>query len=342
MKKFKNDLTENDVTSESAFMQRRKLIKNFSAGIIGASLPISTQAGIFDGLFDKDNNKDSEADEISRQRAKLTYAKNTQWDTNEQKTSEYTVTHYNNFYEFGLDKKDPAKNSQDFITSPWEIEVSGLTNKPGTYDIEKLLQGIEQEERIYRLRCVEAWSMVIPWVGVPLAALLKKLDPLSSAKFVKFYTLHDPKQMPGQKPGRFGLSSLKYPYVEGLRMDEAMNPLSLMATGLYGKKLPPQNGAPIRLVVPWKYGFKGIKSIVKIEFLEQQPINTWNDSAPKEYGFYANVNPHVDHPRWTQARERRLVDESAFSVKRIKTEMFNGYAEHVADLYKGMDLAKNF
>ena len=342
MKNFTNDLSENDVTSESAFMQRRKLIKAFSAGIVGASLPLSSQAGVFDSLFGKDGKPQEQAGQQAKPLEKIGYVKNTQWDTTETKTSEYSVTHYNNFYEFGLGKDDPAKNAKSFVTNPWEVEISGLTNKPGTYDLEKLLQGIEQEERIYRLRCVEAWSMVVPWVGVSLATLLKKLDPLSNAKYVKFYTLYDPQQMPGQKPGGFGFSSLNYPYVEGLRMDEAMNPLAMMATGLYGKKLPPQNGAPIRLVVPWKYGFKNIKSIVKIEFVDKQPLNTWNESAPKEYGFYANVNPYVDHPRWTQARERRIIDESVFSVKRIKTEMFNGYAEHVADLYKGMDLAKYF
>lgn len=343
MKKFKNDLTENDVTSESAFMQRRKLIKAFSAGIIGAGLPVASHAGFFDTVFGRNKETtDTQVEQNEKQIETLNYVKNTQWDTDETKTSEYSVTHYNNFYEFGLGKDDPAKSAQNFITNPWEIEVAGLSSKPGTYDLEKLLSDIEQEERIYRLRCVEAWSMVVPWVGVPLASLLKKLEPLSSAKYVKFYTLHDPEQMPGQNPGGFGFSSLKYPYVEGLRMDEAMNPLALMATGLYGKKLPPQNGAPIRLVVPWKYGFKSIKSVVKIEFLEQQPTSTWNESASREYGFYANVNPHVDHPRWTQARERRIVDESVFSVKRIKTQMFNGYADQVAHMYKGMDLAKYF
>lgn len=342
MTKFKPDLTDNDVTSEQAFVRRRQLIKSFSAACLGAGFANPSHAGLFSGLFGNDSETDDTSTDQGNSVAKLNFVSNKTWDTSEKLTSEYSVTHYNNFYEFGLDKADPAKNAQHFKTDPWSVEVAGLVEKPGQYSLDDLLANLQQEERIYRLRCVEAWSMVVPWVGVPLASLIQKLKPLSGAKYITFHTLFDPEQMPGQKPGRFGFSSLEYPYVEGLRMDEAMNPLTLLATGIYGKQLQPQNGAPIRLVVPWKYGFKNIKSIVRIEFTDKQPINTWNKTGPNEYGFYANVNPKVSHPRWSQAKERRIVDESVFSVKRIETQMFNGYEEHVAALYKGMDLRKYF
>lgn len=351
-KQFNQGLTENDVTSETAFLKRRQLIKTFSAGITASAISSGTQAGIFDRLFgntdDKSTAEESSSEALtsevkeSEKDTLLDFKKNTQWDSQEPLTSEYSATHYNNFYEFGLGKGDPAKNAQRFITDPWKVQIAGLCDKPGNYDLNDVLKGIQQEERIYRLRCVEAWSMVVPWVGVPMADLLKKFAPKSSAKFIKLYTLYDPEQMPGQRRGRLGFSSLNYPYVEGLRMDEAMNPLTMMATGVYGKKLPPQNGAPFRLIVPWKYGFKSIKSVVKIEFLSEEPLSTWTESAPREYGFYANVNPSVDHPRWTQAKERRIIDESLFSVKRIATRMFNGYEEQVADMYKGMNLKKHF
>ncbi len=248
------------------------------------------------------------------------------------------VTQYNNFYEFGLDKEDPYKRSGNFNPHPWKVEIAGHAEKTGSFNLEDLLAGVDLEERVYRLRCVEAWSMVIPWIGFPLATLIKRFAPTSNAKYVAFTTLHDPKQMPGQKSR---LSSIDWPYVEGLRMDEAMNPLTLMAVGLYGRTLPNQNGAPLRLVVPWKYGFKSIKSIVKIEFTDKQPVTTWSKSAPREYGFYANVNPAVDHPRWSQATERRL-PSGLFSPNIISTRLFNGYAEEVADLYKGMDLARYY
>lgn len=341
MPKFIPDLTENDVTSEQAFVRRRHLIKSFSAAFLGAGLSTNSSAGLLSDLIGGGSSDDKDATEDAK-RSQLTFVQNTQWDTKEQLTSEYSVTHYNNFYEFGLDKSDPAKNATKFKTDPWSITVDGLVEKPGHYSLDSLLDDLQQEERIYRLRCVEAWSMVVPWVGVSLASLIKKLKPLSGAKYITFYTLLDPEQMPGQKPGRFGFSSLEYPYVEGLRMDEAMNPLTMLATGIYGKQLLPQNGAPIRLVVPWKYGFKNIKSIVRIEFSDKQPINTWHKTAPKEYGFYANVNPTVAHPRWGQDKERRIVDESVFSVKRIDTQMFNGYGEQVASMYKDMDLRKYF
>ena len=258
-------------------------------------------------------------------------------------TEEEAITSYNNFYEFGLDKADPAKRAGALRTEPWSVVVEGAVGKPGRYALEDLLRGQALEERVYRMRCVEAWSMVIPWVGIPLASLIKRFEPTSKAKFVAFQTLHDPEQMPGQKPGFLGFSSLDWPYVEGLRMDEAMHPLTLMAVGLYGKTLLPQNGAPFRLVVPWKYGFKGIKSIVRIRFQETQPPTSWSRSAPGEYGFFANVNPVVDHPRWSQAKERRIYSGSLFGgVERIETLPFNGYAEQVASLYQGMDLRRHF
>lgn len=260
------------------------------------------------------------------------------YSTDETLTPKHDVTHHNNFYEFGTDKALPAKLAQGLKTRPWTLSIAGEVAKPAQYEIDDLIRTHSLEERIYRLRCVEAWSMVIPWVGIPLAHVIKRLQPTSRAKYVRFVTLHDPEQMPGQRPGLLG-AGLDWPYVEGLRMDEAMHPLTLLAVGLYGEILPNQNGAPVRLVVPWKYGFKSIKSIVRIEFSEQQPDTTWNLMAPNEYGFYANVNPQVDHPRWSQKRERRLGGSQLFVPKR-DTLMFNGYAEQVASLYSGMNLKR--
>jgi methionine sulfoxide reductase catalytic subunit len=248
------------------------------------------------------------------------------------------VTQYNNFYEFGLDKSDPYEQAQQLTTHPWQVEIAGEVHKPGVLNLEDLLKGMDLEERVYRLRCVEAWSMVIPWVGFPLAKLLARVEPTSHARYISFTTLHRPSEMPGQKAK---LSSLDWPYREGLRLDEAMHPLTLMAVGVYGKPLPKQNGAPLRLVVPWKYGFKSIKSIVKIELTREQPYTSWSAMAPKEYGFYANVNPKVDHPRWSQAEERRL-PSGLFSPNIRPTQMFNGYAEEVAFLYKDLDLTKHY
>jgi sulfoxide reductase catalytic subunit YedY len=242
-----------------------------------------------------------------------------------------SVAGYNNFYEFTLSKSKVAELAQGFKTSPWDVDVGGLVNTPKTFGLEDLL-AFEQEERIYRMRCVEAWSMVIPWNGFPLSKLLEEVGPTSDAKFVRFETLYDPEQMPGQNR-----AVLNWPYVEGLRLDEAMHDLTILATGLYGKDLPPQNGAPVRLVVPWKYGFKSIKSIVKIELVAEMPVSSWMAASPNEYGFYANVNPDVSHPRWSQASERVIGDGG-----RRKTELFNGYGEQVAHLYAGMDLEKNF
>lgn len=257
------------------------------------------------------------------------------FSTDEAPNSWEDITTYNNFYEFGTNKDDPYRNAQEFVTTPWTVKVSGECDKPGDYAYEDIIKPHALEDRVYRHRCVEAWSMVVPWVGIPLGDLLKRFEPNSDAKFVKFKTLHDPKQMPGQK-----WNVLDWPYVEGLTMAEATHPLTLMAVGVYGKTLPNQNGAPLRLVIPWKYGFKGIKSIVEIEFTKRQPRNSWQISAPSEYGFYANVNPKVDHPRWSQARERRI--GGGLYAEKQETLMFNGYAEQVASLYEGLDLRRNY
>jgi methionine sulfoxide reductase catalytic subunit len=257
--------------------------------------------------------------------------------TTMEKPTEYKdATSYNNFYEFGTDKDDPARNAHTLKTSPWTVEVEGLVKKPARYGIEDLVKLSAQEERIYRLRCVEGWSMVIPWVGYSLRHLIEKVEPLGNAKFVEFVTLADPKTMPF-----VGSRVLDWPYVEGLRMDEAMHPLTLLAFGMYGEVLPNQNGAPVRVVVPWKYGFKSAKSLVKIRFTDREPKTAWNKAAANEYGFYSNVNPNVDHPRWSQATERRIGEDGLFA-KRRKTLMFNGYEAQVGQLYAGMDLKKNF
>ncbi|MCW0379547.1 Protein-methionine-sulfoxide reductase catalytic subunit MsrP [Xanthomonas sacchari] len=256
--------------------------------------------------------------------------------TNEELTRYEDVTSYNNFYEFGTDKTDPSKAAKTLRTSPWSVKVSGECEKPGTLALDDLLKGHTPEERIYRLRCVEGWSMVIPWLGVPLGDVLKRFAPTSKAKYVAFTTLADPQQMPGIR-----YSSIDWPYKEGLRIDEAMHPLTLLATGLYGKPLPQQNGAPLRLVVPWKYGFKSIKSIVEIRFVERMPETAWHELQPSEYGFFSNVNPAVDHPRWSQKTERRIAGKaSKLFAERIPTRPFNGYADQVASLYAGMDLKK--
>src|ERR1017187_3678968 len=261
----------------------------------------------------------------------LSFTRNTAFSVAETPNSLRDITTYNNYYEFGTDKTDPAENAQRLRTRPWNVTVGGEAEVTGSFLIEDILKPHSLEERVYRLRCVEAWSMVVPWIGFPLGDLLKRFKPTSKAKFVEFRTLYDPKQMPGQRS-----SVLEWPYVEGLRIDEAMHPLAIMAVGLYGKVLPNQDGAPLRVVIPWKYGIKSAKSIVRIRFTEGQPLNSWQQSAPSEYGFYSNVNPNVDHPRWSQAKERRLGE----FLKR-PTLMFNGY-DQVASLYSGMDLKKHF
>jgi methionine sulfoxide reductase catalytic subunit len=312
-----NRILPSEITSESAYFNRRTLL---AASLAGAAMGVLPQARANSPAPDP----------------RFTAPRNTKLSIADPPNSWEDVTTYNNFYEFGTDKSDPAVNSRNFKASPWDVTVDGECEVKGKFTMEDILKAHALEERIYRLRCVEAWSMVIPWVGFPLADLVKRFKPTSSAKYVEFTTLLDPKQMPGQR-----YRVLDWPYVEGLRMDEAMHPLALMAVGLYGQALPNQNGAPLRLVVPWKYGFKGIKSIVRIRFTEKQPVNSWQNSAPNEYGFYANVNPAVDHPRWSQASERRI-GGSLISLKRTPTLPFNGYAEQVASLYSGMDLRRNF
>jgi methionine sulfoxide reductase catalytic subunit len=312
------DIKSSEITEKRIYLERRR----FMGGIAAAA--VTTAIGI-----------DATAATPGR---KLAGVRKSPFGAGEKLTSYKDVTGYNNFYEFGSGKDDPAKYAKNFKTEPWTVRVEGEVSKPSRYHVEDLIRPHTLEERIYRLRCVEAWSMVIPWVGIPLADVIKRLKPTSKAKYIEFTTLYDPKQMPGQRPGLLG-SGLDWPYVEGLRIDEAMHPLTILAVGLYGEVLPNQNGAPLRLVVPWKYGFKSIKSIVKIRFTEIQPKNTWSLANPREYGFYSNVNPNVDHPRWSQARERRIGEDSLFTPKR-KTAMFNGYAEQVASLYAGMDLKK--
>jgi sulfoxide reductase catalytic subunit YedY len=310
-----------EITPEYIYHERRRFMQIMGAGILG--IPTSSMAGA----------EDDRLSGLDRVNAHSVFS------SAEVPTPFKDASHYNNYYEFGLDKEDPSRNAGGLKTRPWSVAIEGAVNKPGTYQLEDLLRPHALEERIYRLRCVEAWSMVIPWVGFPLADLLKRFEPGSKAKFVYFETLHDPQQMPEQ---RSLFSTIEWPYREGLRMDEAMHPLTLIAVGMYGKELPNQNGAPLRLVVPWKYGFKSIKSIVKIRLQEEQPKTTWELTAPREYGFYANVNPGVDHPRWSQAQERRLPSSSLFKPNLIKTQLFNGYAEQVAHLYRGMDLRRFF
>ena len=308
------DILSSEITDEAIYQQRRKFITS-SIGLSAAAtlLPLKSSVAGYGGKA-------------------LEFNKNTQFNTSEGLTSFDKITNYNNFYEFGTDKYSPAKNAQALTTDPWSVTIEGEVEKPGVLHLEDILKQHTLEERIYRLRCVERWSMVIPWIGFPLAKLIKQAKPTSKAKYVRFETLNRPAEMTGLRR-----NVLDWPYVEGLRIDEAMNPLTLIAVGLYGEVLPKQNGAPLRLVVPWKYGFKSIKSIVKITFTDEEPLSSWTKAAPREYGFYSNVNPAVDHPRWSQRKERRIGD----FLKR-ETLPFNGYAEQVASLYTGMDLKKYF
>jgi len=308
------DIPSSEITPENVYINRRKFIAA-AAGVTGAALVPGALRAL----------QDDPAQEVPPRFEGM------RSELDERLNSYRDVTTYNNFYEFGTDKSDPARNSGDFRPRPWTVTIGGHVAKPGQYDLDDLLGGITMEDRVYRLRCVEAWSMVIPWYGFPLSTLINRVEPTGDAKFVQFKTIVRPSEMPGQRA-----PILQWPYVEGLRMDEAMHPLTILATGVYGMDLPNQNGAPLRLVVPWKYGFKGVKSIVSIDFVEDMPLNTWQQSNSHEYGFYANVNPNVDHPRWSQARERRL--PSLF--RNHETLMFNGYADQVAHLYAGMDLAR--
>lgn len=321
---------ESEVTPEALYLRRREFLKN-------AALFTAAAAGVGSGLLALTRGDgELEAPPASPGKgpalAPEAATGRSRYSTDERPTSWRDATTYNNFYELGTDKSDPALNAGRLQPRPWTVAIEGECHRPQQIDIEALIKAFPLEQRIYRMRCVEAWSMVLPWLGFPLASLLAKVEPTSRAKYVAFTTLYDPEQLPGQKSG-----VLDWPYVEGLRIDEAMHPLTLLAVGLYGKTLPNQNGAPLRLVVPWKYGFKGIKSIVKIRLVEVQPQTTWSLAAPDEYGFYGNVNPAVDHPRWSQATERRIGE-----LTRRPTLPFNGYASEVADLYRGMDLRKNF
>jgi methionine sulfoxide reductase catalytic subunit len=304
-----------EITSHSAYLNRRELISGaVAAGLIGTAWAPATHAG-----------------------AKLTFNKNVKLSTTESPNSYKDITTYNNYYEFGTDKHQPAENSGKFKSQPWKVTIAGEAEVTGDFLFEDLIKPHALEERIYRMRCVEAWSMVIPWVGIPLGDVLKRFKPTSKAKYVAFKTVYRPEEMPGQ---HFG--SLSWPYVEGLRIDEAMHPLTLLAVGIYGETLPNQNGAPLRLVTPWKYGFKGIKSIVEIRFTEREPPTSWNIAARQEYGFYANVNPRKDHPRWSQARERRIGADGGIFASKQETLMFNGYEAQVASRYAGMDLNKYY
>ena len=316
-----------DITSVSAYQSRRELMKLMATGAAGAAL--ATWAG-----------REAMAQAVSKPGKLATLAggkSSVAGAMMMEKITDYKdATTYNNFYEFGTDKADPAKNAGTLVTKPWSVAIDGLVKQPKSYTLEDLIKLAPQEERIYRLRCVEGWSMVIPWVGYSMSELIKRVEPLGSAKYVEFYTLADPKTMPG-----VGSRVLDWPYVEALRMDEAMHPLAMLAFGMYGEILPNQAGAPVRMVLPWKYGFKSGKSIVKIRFTDKEPKTAWNKAAANEYGFYSNVNPEVDHPRWSQATERRIGEDGLFAKKR-KTLMFNGYEQQVGQLYAGMDLKKNF
>ncbi len=310
-------IKSSEITPESVYLNRRELLR--AAGI--------TTAGMISGTAHGD-----ESDMNFKPLGKLTPSP---YSTDAEPTGFADIASYNNFYEFGLDKSDPAARSGDFKPKPWSVTVDGAAEVTGTFTYEDIVGPHPLEERVYRLRCVEAWSMVVPWAGFPLGDLLKRFKPTSNAKYVAFETVYRPDEMPGQRR-----RLLRWPYREGLRIDEAMHPLTILATGLYGVELPNQNGAPLRLVVPWKYGFKSIKSIVRISFIEDEPFTTWNDAAPSEYGFFANVNPEVDHPRWSQARERPI--GGGFFASKVPTLMFNGYADEVASLYADMDLSRYY
>ena len=320
-----------ELTSEAVYQQRRDLLK--AVGLFGAAAFFSPFSHAAPPAYVAAKDRANVPGFLSE---KILTRKGAVNATGEVLTPFNVVSTYNNFYEFGLDKADPAENAGSLRMEPWSVRVEGECAKPGNYTLEDILRPHALEDRIYRFRCVEAWSMVVPWLGFSLADLIRRFEPTSKAKYIEFTTLKDAAQMPGQRHG-----GLPWPYVEGLRMDEAMHPLALMATGVYGRSLPPQNGAPLRLIVPWKYGFKSVKSIVRLRFTESQPRTTWAMTGPSEYGFYANVNPVVDHPRWTQKRERRLPG-TIFNPNWRNTLPFNGYTQEVSALYRGMDLTRYF
>ena len=322
-----NHSTSSDITPESIYQSRRELIKHMASGTAGAALAGWASRDALAQTVQKPGKLAALAGAKSAVPGAMTMEKITDYSD---------ASTYNNFYEFGTDKSDPAKNASTLPVKPWSVAVEGMVKNPKVFTLEELLKLSPQEERIYRMRCVEGWSMVIPWVGYSMSELIKKVEPLGSAKYVEFITLADPKTMPF-----VGSRVLEWPYVEALRLDEAMNPLALLTFGMYGEVLPNQNGAPVRMVLPWKYGFKSGKSIVKIRFTDKEPRTAWNKAASQEYGFYSNVNPLVDHPRWSQGTERRIGEDGLFAKKR-KTLMFNGYEAQVGQLYAGMDLKKNF
>jgi sulfoxide reductase catalytic subunit YedY len=324
---MKNEIKSSEITDKKVYLNRRLFIR-------GAALATTTAAtGLLYRKLNPAGVEKRPGEALAVEKTNTVDQVRNGFRTNEKLTAIEDITNYNNFYEFSTSKQGVASAAAGFVTKPWDVSVGGLVNKPKTFGLEELLK-FPQEERIYRLRCVERWSMVIPWVGFPLAQLLEKVEPTAAAKYVAFQTHFDTKRMPNQLTG-----VLDWPYVEGLRLDEAMHPLTILATGLYGETLPPQDGAPIRLVVPWKYGYKSIKSIVKITLVADEPPTTWNIQAPNEYGFYSNVNPSVSHPRWSQEQEHRIGD-STFSSR--DTLLFNGYGEQVAHLYDGMDLRRNY
>jgi sulfoxide reductase catalytic subunit YedY len=310
------DINSSEITDFQLYLDRRSFLIGVAAMALAPSGRSAAAASASEPLKAKRNEK---------------------FAVEDTPTTLKSITTYNNFYEFGVNKDDPSRLAHTLKPRPWTIQVDGHVARPKKYDVEELMRLFPLEERVYRLRCVEGWSMVIPWIGYPLASLIKRLEPTSKAKFVEFTTLLDPEQFPGQRKGLLSFSSLDWPYVEGLRLDEALHPLTLLTFGLYGQVLPNQNGAPVRVVVPWKYGFKSAKSIVRIRFVSEQPNTAWEKAAPREYGFYSNVNPTVDHPRWSQATERRIGE-----FRRRQTLMFNGYADQVASLYSGMDLRKDY
>jgi sulfoxide reductase catalytic subunit YedY len=315
------DIASSEITPEGTYLDRRRFLG------AAAGIGLAAAGGGVASLLGCAGSEEGEARPVTGGRSEGRGGAEPDVVTEERR-----VTEFNNFYEFGTDKSEPAENAKAFRTRPWTVAVEGLVHKPGVFPLEEFVKGAKIEERVYRLRCVEGWSAVIPWLGFPLADVLRRAEPLASAKYVELTTLYDPKQMPGQRR-----DVLDWPYTEGLRLDEAMHPLTILSTGMYGKTLPNQNGAPLRLVVPWKYGFKSIKSVVKLRLTETQPQTAWNKAAANEYGFYSNVNPTVDHPRWSQAKERRLGE-----WRKRPTLMFNGYGEQVASLYAGMDLRRNY
>jgi sulfoxide reductase catalytic subunit YedY len=318
--KSASDIRSSEITDKKVYLNRREFIRATTGTAVAAATGVLGAEAFLQAATPAPHGR------------KLENVKKSPLSTDEKANSWDQITTYNNYYEFGIDKDSPSMTSGSLKTQPWTVAVEGECNKKAVWNLEDILKGQTLEDRIYRHRCVEAWSMVIPWVGFPLADFIKKCEPTSKAKFIEFTTLNDSKQMPGVRS-----PVLRWPYVEGLRLDEAMHPLTILTVGLYGEVVPNQNGAPLRLAVPWKYGFKHIKSIVKVRFTEKQPLNTWQESAPQEYGFYSNVNPSVDHPRWSQATERRIGE-----FLRRKTLMFNGYGDQVASLYTGLDLKKNY